>query len=160
MRKYTIDDYRPYFPLWAALILAYVLFALFALVLIPANNRAFYPDNAAHYRLTWTHYLLPAVGALFVYLFTEFVKERYGVDLSRNLAYHFGILVLYFVGYFLGIYSFGQTFVYYSGRFMDLGAMWRLFIFLPYWALLPGLLGAQIVLLLWPSEKIKRKARS
>jgi hypothetical protein len=194
--KYSWKDYKAHVPLWIALVLAYVLAIPTYLLFAYWNNVTFY-SGANMYKITWTHFLLPAVGALLYYIFGEWFDEKFGKSAdwffwgaywsallvlfiyllaagyswlsiifiegilvllwyfayankwrprctSDTLCFFVAVLLLYFAGFAVGIWSFGYTFILLGMKTPIGETMLKLFIFLPYWAMLPGLLAGWV----------------
>ncbi len=192
MMRYKKEDYLRFAPLWIAVFLAYILAIPTYLIFTAINDSMFY--GGAHlYVITWTHFLLPAVGAIGIYLFAEWydsefkrsstswffwasylsalfvlalylfaygtsaltmifvlgalgilayvgIKDRIPASAeSPTLWFLVAILLLFAAGFVLGIWAFGYTFVMLGMKLPVGETLWKLFVFLPYWALLPGL---------------------
>ena len=195
--SYSKEDYLRFAPLWVAVFLAYVLAIPTYLAFTAWNDGLFY--GGAHlYTITWTHYLLPAVGAILVYLFAEWYDSKFKGEAARwffwasyfgavflvllylfaygssaimtlfivgalVLLAYFGykskvpksvessslwfltaVLLLYFAGFVLGIWAFGYTFVMMGMKIPVGETLLKLFVFLPYWAMLPGLVAGWV----------------
>lgn len=197
MMSYSKEDYLRFAPVWIAVFLAYIFAIPFYFAFTAWSDSMFY-GGAHMYKITWAHYLLPAVGALAVYLFAEWYDKEFKARATRwffwtsylgavflvllymfaygssvlemtlvvgglALLAYFGIvkkvpssafsdslwfllavLILYFAGFVLGIWSFGYTFVMMGMRVPVGETLLKLFVFLPYWALLPGLLAGWV----------------
>ncbi len=140
--------------LFVAVVIAYAIFAAMYPFVASFVNSTFYAGGNVHYRLTWTHYVLPFVIAVFTFYGLLYADEYLGKRVSDSIWTLAVLLVVYFVAYWVGLYIFDLTFHFTGGvtaRIMG-WSYWQTvyndFFFLPYWAALPGLLGGWLAVYL------------
>ncbi len=141
--------YREWLFLGSAVILAYALFFFSAVFVAKAVNDIFYGGEAL-YRLTWSHYVLPAAGAIATFLLVLWFREEF--DWPKRIVDYLVLLTaaaaVLFISFVVGVRAYAYTFVLYGGGEMSLSALWNFFLFTPFWALAPGVLAGWLGALL------------
>lgn len=122
-------------------VLSYVLFfALVPAVSLLVNSQ-FYGGEPL-YRLTWSHYVLPAAGSISTILLIAWLSREVGwpkkVDHYAILL--FSVLILSYFAFVLGIQAYRYTFVLLGAGPLNPLFFLYLFLFTPFWALIPGIL--------------------
>ncbi|MDN5366993.1 MAG: hypothetical protein PWQ11_404 [Candidatus Diapherotrites archaeon] len=132
---------KEYGFLVSSVILAYALFFFVAPLVSAYVNDAFY-NGQALYRLTWSHYFFPIVGAIATFLIVRWFRDEinWPNEVMEYVVFLAGALVVTFLAFVLGVQAYYYTFVLYGSRAMTLGVLWNYFLFTPFWAVLPGVL--------------------
>ena len=126
----------------AGIVLSYVLFFAFTPLVSGIVNNHFY-DGESLYRLTWSHYVLPAAGAISVVLIINwFLQElNWPRKLEHYAVFFFAALLFTYFGFVLGVYAYGYT-------FLSQLQLFYFFLFTPFWAVVPGIIAGWLAALL------------
>lgn len=149
--------FKEYAFLSAGVFLSYALF--FALVpVVSGIVNAYFYGGEGLYRLTWSHYVLPAAGAISMFLVVQWLLKE--ADWPRKVGHYvallFAALVITYLGFVLGVQAYRYTFVLYGAGQMGLLQLWYFFLFTPFWAVVPGIFSGWLAAFLLHCKAIKR----
>ena len=141
----------------SGVVLSYVLF--FAVVpLVSAIVNGYFYGGEQLYRLTWSHYVLPAAGAVATVLVVGWLQKEvnWPRSLKHQCVFIFAALLFLFFGFVLGVQAYSYTFILYGASSLDLPTLWYFFLFTPFWALVPGVVSGWLASLLLHCKTIKK----
>jgi len=125
--------------LGASLVLAYAVFFAAVPLVSTAVNNVFYGGEPL-YRITWSHYFLPLVGAVGTYLLIRWMRDSLGWPrkMGDYVIFLAAAALVLFLAFALGVRAYFYTFVLYGARSLSLSQLWNYLLFTPFWALAPG----------------------
>lgn len=141
----------------SGVVLSYLLFFAAAPVVSAVVNGYFYGGEQL-YRLTWSHYVLPAAGAIATVLVVGWLRKEvnWPRSLKHQYVFIFVALHLLFLSFVLGVQAYRYTFMLRGASSLDLLTLWYYFLFTPFWALVPGVVSGWLAALLLHCKTIKR----
>lgn len=141
--------YKEWVFLFSGIFLAYAIFFAVAPFVSAVVNGHFYGGDSL-YRLTWSHYVLPAAVAIATFLIIRWFLEE--IDWPKTVVHYViflaAALVIAYFSFVVGVQAYSYTFMLYGARTMDLVQLWYFFLFTPFWAMVPGVLAGWLAALL------------